>query len=139
MSAIKTKQTSASVIDFIEAVSDEKKKQDSYVLLDLFKKITQMEPKLWGKSIIGFGSYHYKSERSSQEGDWMLTGFSPRKQALTIYCMPGFEKYSDLMEKIGKHKTSVGCLYIKNLKDVDLAVLSELIERCFADMQKMHS
>jgi len=93
---------------------------------------------MWGSSIIGFGSYHYKSEKSRQEGDWMLTGFSPRKQNLTLYVMPGFGDYQDLLKDLGKHKTSVGCLYLNKLADVDLVVLEKLIKKSFAAMKAEH-
>jgi hypothetical protein len=138
MSTLKTTVNDASVKDFINAVPDEIKQQDSFVLLELFSKITGEEPKMWGSSIIGFGQYHYKSERSKQEGDWPLVGFSPRKQNLTLYIMPGFADYAGLLDKLGKHKTSVGCLYINKLADVDLAVLEKLIQQSFADMKKQH-
>ena len=94
---------------------------------------------MWGTSIVGFGSYHYKSERSSQEGDWPLTGFSPRKQALTLYVLSGFEGTDELLARLGKHKTGVGCLYIKKLSDVDLDVLSEIIEQSFKKMKATHN
>jgi hypothetical protein len=133
---IKTKVHDASVNDFINSVAHEQRKKDAFVLLDLFKKITKMEPKMWGPTMIGFGSYHYKSERSSQEGDWPLTAFSPRKQALTIYIMTGFDGYSEQLKKLGKHKTSVGCLYINKLDDVDMKVLEDLIRTTFKKMKK---
>lgn len=139
MSEIKTKVTNASVTDFLNSVSDSQKREDSFTLLKLFEEITKEKPKMWGSSIVGFGSYHYKSERSSQEGDWMLTGFSPRKTSLTLYIMPGFKDYSDLLEKLGKHKTSVGCLYINKLADVDLKILKTIITKSFTEMKKQHS
>jgi hypothetical protein len=139
MSEIKTQVNDASVADFINALPDETKRQDSEVLLNLFSKVTGEQPKMWGTSIVGFGKYHYKSERSSQEGDWMLTGFSPRKQNLTLYIMNGFDDYKDLLEKLGKHKISVGCLYVNKLADVDLKVLEALVKKSFAAMKKQHS
>ncbi len=139
ISTIKTHVDDASVTDFINAVPDKVKKQDSFMLLELFKKITGEQPKMWGSSIIGFGQYHYKSERSKQEGDWPLTGFSPRKQNLTLYIMQGFEDYAGLLKKLGKHKISVGCLYINKLADVDMAVLEELVNESFIQMKKVHS
>lgn len=93
---------------------------------------------MWGASIIGYGTYHYKSERSSQEGDWMMTGFSPRKQNLTIYIMPGFDKYQAELAKLGKHKSSVGCLYIKRLSDVNVDVLKKIIADAFMAMKKQY-
>lgn len=139
MSTLKTTVNDNSVEDFINAVPDEAKRQDSFALLRLFSRITGESPRMWGSSMIGFGQYHYKSERSKQEGDWPLTGFSPRKQSLTLYIMPGFEDYQDLLKDLGKHKTSVGCLYINKLADVDLAVLEELIRKSFTAMRENNS
>lgn len=138
MSDLKTTVNDANVTEFINKVADETKRKDSFVLLDMFSRITGQEPKMWGSSIIGFGKYHYKSERSKQEGDWPLTGFSPRKQNLTLYIMPGFDNYADLLKKLGKHKTSVGCLYINKLPDVDLGVLEELVKKSFLEMKAEH-
>lgn len=139
MATPKTTVNDGNAEDFINQVDDEVKRQDSLALLKLFSKVTGEKPRMWGSSIIGFGSYHYKSEKSRQEGDWMLTGFSPRKQNLTLYVMPGFADYQDLLKDLGKHKTSVGCLYINKLADVDLAVLEKLINRSFAAMKAEHS
>lgn len=139
MSTLKTTVNNASVHDFIHAVPDETKMADSLALLKLFSKVTGEEPRMWGSSIIGFGSYHYKSERSSQEGDWPLVAFSPRKQSLTLYIMPGLDDYSDLLATLGKHKTSKGCLYIHKLADVDLAVLEEIIRKSYAIAKKRYS
>lgn len=138
-STIKTLVNDADVDDFINNVADETKKNDSFALLEMFTRITGEKAKMWGPSIIGFGQYHYKSERSSQEGDWMLTGFSPRKQNLTLYIMPGFKDYKNLLDKLGKHKTSVGCLYINKLADIDLTVLSKLINQSYLDMKDQHA
>lgn len=136
MSTIKTTVNDASVTDFINSVEDTTKRQDSFVLLDLFSRVTGESPKMWGASIIGFGQYHYKSERSRQEGDWPLIAFSPRKQSLTLYVMPGFDNLGDLLEKLGKHKTSKGCLYINKLADVDMTVLEQIIKRDFEMAKK---
>jgi hypothetical protein len=136
MSELKTKVNDASVEEFINQVPDEQKRKDSFVLLEVHKKITGHEPKMWGSSMIGFGQYHYKSERSSQEGDWPLAAFSPRKQSLTLYFMPGFDAYAEQLKKLGKHKVSKGCLYIHTLKDVDMAVLEELIALSYKDAKK---
>ena len=138
MSTIKTTPSDASVIDFINAQPDAGKKEDSRALLDLFAKVTGEQPQLWGSSIIGFGSYHYKSERSSQEGDWPLISFSPRKQNLTLYFTTGFDDYAGLLDKLGKHKTSKGCLYINKLADVDMAVLEELVGLAFKTMREKY-
>lgn len=136
MAAIKTTVNDNSVEDFINSAASGEKRDDSFALLKMFTKITGEPAKMWGTSIIGFGQYHYKSERSRQEGDWPLTGFSPRKQNLTLYIMPGFGDYSDLLAKLGKHKNSVSCLYINKLSDVDMSVLETLIKRSYEDMKK---
>ena len=139
MGELKTKATTASVAGFIRKVPDEAKRKDSFALLKLFKSITKKDPKMWGTSIIGFGSYHYKSEKSSQEGDWPLTGFSPRKANLTLYIMPGFKSYGGLLQKLGKHKISGGsCIYINKLEDVDTATLKQIIKKSYVAMEKKH-
>jgi len=123
---LKTKVNDASVTKFLESVTDEQKRNDAFEILKLMKQVTKEEPKMWGPSIVGFGSYHYKGA-SGREGDWMLTGFSPRKQALTLYLNHGFEAHADLLKKLGKFKTGMGCLYINKLDDVDRKVLKELV------------
>jgi 23S rRNA A2030 N6-methylase RlmJ len=138
MAELKTKQNTGSVIAFIQSVADENKRNDCMTLLKLMKKLTKKEPALWGDSIVGFGSFHYKSEKSKQEGDWYMTGFSPRKQNLTIYIIPGFAQYGDLMQQLGKHKTGGSCLYINKLADVDEKVLTELITRSFNAMKEKY-
>lgn len=136
MSELKTKKTKASVLKFLKSVEDEKRREDGLKLLKIFEEVTGEKAAMWGTSIVGFGQYHYKSTRSKQEGDWPLTGFSPRKQNMTIYIMPGFKHYEDLMKKIGKHKTSVSCLYFKRLSDLDEKVLRELIEKAVKYMRE---
>jgi hypothetical protein len=126
MAELKTKLNDASVEKFLKAVEDKEKRELSYKILELMKKITKEEPKMWGNSIIGFGTYHYKY-KSGQEGVWMQVGFSPRKQAVTLYIMSGFSKYGNLMNKLGKYKTGRSCLYIKKEEDIDFKVLKELI------------
>ncbi len=111
---------------FLDLVVDETKRKDSYVLLELMEKITGSGPKMWGPSIVGFGSYHYKYA-SGHEGDAPLVGFSPRKQNISLYLMPGFEGQETLLQELGKHKTGKGCLYINKLEDVSLPVLEKLI------------
>jgi len=133
---LKTKPTSQKAEDFLSKITPEQKKLDGFELLKIFKKVTGEKPVMWGSSIVGFGSYHYKSERSSQEGDWPLTGFSPRKQNLTIYIMSGFEDVDDLLKKLGKHKKSVGCLYVNKLVDVDKKVLSQIVKQSFEQMKR---
>jgi hypothetical protein len=139
MSEIKTKVNDASAEDFINSVSDAQKRKDGFTLLEIFKKITGEAPKMWGSSIIGFGQYHYKSERSRQEGNWLLTGFSPRKQALTLYIMHGLEDEANLLEKLGKHKTGMGCMYINKLEDVNLDILEDLIKKSYLSMKEKNS
>jgi len=107
-------------------------------LLEIFIEVTGLEPKMWGTSIIGFGSYHYKSERSRQEGDWPLTGFSPRKQNLSIYIMTGFDDFKDILSKIGKFKNSVSCLYVNKLSDIDIEQLKKLIKQSVVAMKKRY-
>lgn len=123
---IKTKVNDASVDGFLNSVADDSTRADCFEILKLMEEATKEPPKMWGASIVGFGSYHYKGA-GGREGDWMLTGFSPRKQNLTLYLMSGFEQFQDLLQKLGKHKTSMGCLYIKKLDDVDRTVLKDLI------------
>jgi len=136
MAELKTKKNDASVEDFLALVPGDQKRADSQKLLAMYKEITGEEPKMWGSAIVGFGQYHYKSKRSSQEGDWMLGGFSPRKAALTLYLTTGFEMHTVLLEKLGKHKLGKGCLYINKLSDVDEKTLRELIKVSYADMKK---
>src|SRR5210317_1474295 len=122
MAEPKTKKNDASVENFLNSVANQTRREDSLSLLGLMRDVTGEEAKMWGSSIVGFGSYHYVYQ-SGREGDWMLTGFSPRKQNLAIYIMPGFSAYDSLLDKLGKHKTGKSCLYINKLADVDLKVL----------------
>ncbi len=132
---LKTKVNDASVPGFLNSVEDEQKRKDSFEILKIMTQVTKEEPKMWGSSIIGFGSYHYKGA-SGREGDWMQIGFSPRKQNLTLYLMGGLNARTDLLKKLGKHKTSTGCLYIKKLSDVDVNVLKELMMESIKAMKK---
>lgn len=139
MAELKTKKTTVSPAAFVAKVKDPQKRADTKALLGIFKKATGMSPKMWGSSIIGYGQYHYKSERSSQEGDWPLTGFSPRVQNLTVYIMPGFKQYGALLKKLGKHKISGGsCIYIKRLADIDQKVLAQIVKTSVRDMKKKY-
>ncbi len=138
MAEIKTKKNKASVVDFINSVKDEQRREDAKALLKIFKEVTGMKPVMWGSAIIGFGMYHYKSERSKQEGDWPLVAFSPRKANMTIYIMPGFKAYGPLLKKIGPHKTSVGCLYFNKLSDLHIPTLKTLIKQTVREMQKRY-
>ena len=131
----KTVPTSADVKAFIEAVPSVRKRDDAFKLLSMMQEITGEKPVMWGPSIIGFGSYHYKYD-SGREGDSLITGFSPRKQALTIYAMPGFSEHQDLLGKLGKFKTGKSCLYINKLDDVNLDILKEIIESSVAYMRQ---
>jgi hypothetical protein len=131
----KTVPTDQSVEQFLNAIEDEKKRKDSFAILELMREVTGLEPRMWGGSIIGFGSYHYKYD-SGREGDTMMAGFSPRKQNLTIYNMGGFAQYDELLQKLGKHKLGGGCLYIKRLDDVDVSALKSLIEASFNHVQQ---
>jgi len=128
MKAVKTQKTEASVIDFLNAVADERRRQDGFALLGLMREATGLEPKMWGGSIIGFGDLHVKSE-SGREVDWFPVGFSPRKQNLVFYVHGGFSEYESLLGRLGKHKAGAGCLYINRLSDVDTGVLKEIARR----------
>lgn len=132
---LKTKQTDASVDDFLNAIPDEQTRKDCFEIARIMKQATKSEPKMWGASIVGFGSYHYKGA-SGREGDWMLTGFSPRKQNLTLYIMAGFDHYDQLLKKLGKFSTGKSCLYIKKLADVDKKVLKELVTESVKVMKR---
>ena len=128
LAEIKTKQTTASVEDFINSVKDEQKRKDSLVLLEMMKMASGEEPKMWGSALIGFGNKRYKSPATGREVDWLLIGFAPRKANLSLYLMMDIKKQAATLKKLGKHKTGVGCLYINNLEDVDLKVLKGLID-----------
>ena len=133
----KTRPTSFSVNAFIDTVENETRRSDSYLLLELLEKITGHPPVLWGDSLIGLGSYHYQYD-SGREGDMLLVGFSPRKQNLSIY-NTGHKRYPELMEKLGKHKTGGSCLYINKLSDINLAVLSKLINTAYDHMNMKYN
>lgn len=135
MAELKTKITDASVTDFINSIPDPKTREGCLTILGIMQDATNAEPKMWGTSIVGFGSYHYKYE-SGRENDWFLVGFSPRKQNLTLYVMGGFDDYSSLLKKLGKHSLGKGCLYIKKLDDIQLPVLKELLNRSVTKMSK---
>ena len=128
MAELKTKKTEASVEDFLSTVTDEGTRKDCLEIVKLMKQATKADPKMWGSSIVGFGTQHLKYA-SGRELDWMVIGFSPRKQNLTLYIPGSLESYAELLKKLGKHTTGKGCLYVKSLKDVDAKVLKELIQR----------
>lgn len=138
MAELKTKATTQDPKEFLNTIEPEEKKKDGLVLLELFGKITGQKAVMWGTSMVGFGKYHYKSERSTQEGDWPLVAFSPRKQNLTLYIMHGNDTNEQLLSKLGKHKRGGGCLYINKLSDVDLTVVEKLIESSYKFMQKQY-
>lgn len=127
MAELKTKPHQGDVQQFIESIEHPKRKEDSKELLKIFAEILNEEPVLWGPSIIGYGSYHYKYP-TGREGDWFLAGLSPRKQNMTLYIMAGFENYEELLSKLGKYKTGKSCLYINKLEDVNIDVLKKLIK-----------
>jgi hypothetical protein len=133
---LKTKVNEASVADFIAAVEPPEKRADAKALDKLFRKVTGEKPRMWGSSIVGYGTYHYKGRTS--EGDWMATGFSPRKANLTLYIMLGFGSYDALLKKLGKYSTGKGCLYIKRLSDIDPGVLESLLTKSYADLRKKY-
>jgi Domain of unknown function (DU1801) len=134
MAELKTKP-GGDVTAFLTSVTDEIKKKDCLELLKLMKQVTKEEPVLWGGSMVGFGTYEYKG-KSGRSGTWFITGFSPRKQNLTVYIMPGFSRYDELMKKLGKHTTGVSCLYMNNLDDVDIKVLKELVTLSYKYMKE---
>jgi len=128
MAEIKTKVTGASVHDFINTFANtEQKKADSFELLKLMQDFTGFEPKMWGASIIGFGVYHYKSERSRQEGDWPLVGFSPRKEAISLYVFSGLPEHEYLLNDLGTFKAGKGCIYVKKLSDINIEILKKIM------------
>ncbi|MBI5946220.1 MAG: DUF1801 domain-containing protein [Chloroflexi bacterium] len=135
MAELKTKVNKASVTDFLNGIKDEEKRADSFEILKLMRQVTKQEPKMWGPSIVGFGHTHYIYE-SGREGDSFTVGFSPRKQNLTLYVMGSFNPHKELLEKLGRHKTGVSCLYINKLKDVDLKVLKELLKQAYKAAKK---
>ncbi len=139
MTELKTKQHDANVIDFIDSFTHtEKMKQDSVELLQLMQAVSGYEPKMWGNSIIGFGKYHYKSERSQQQGDWPLIGFSPRKAAISLYVYNGCDEQDELLKKLGKFKMGKACIYVKKLSDINKNVLAELIESTIRFLQNKY-
>ena len=137
MAKNKSVATAASVDTFINAIEDPRKRQDSQDMIALMRQVTGHEPQMWGSSLVGFGSYHYRYA-SGREGEFFLTGFSPRKSALTIYVMPGFDRYEKLMKNLGPHKTGKSCLYVKSLDAIDRDVLAEIIGDSVAHMREKY-
>ncbi len=137
MAELKTKLNDQDPVEFLNIISDPNKRQDCFTLLELMQDATGAEPIMWGDSIIGFGSYHYKYA-SGREGDWFLVGFSPRKQNLTLYIMSGFGQYDELMSALGKHRTGKSCLYIKKIADVNLDILRKIVKLSAEHMAAAH-
>jgi len=137
MAELKTKKTDMNVDDFIDSVADEGKRDDCRAIVSMMTKITKAPPAMWGPAIVGFGDYRYVYA-SGREGDWFMMGFSPRKQNLTIYVTEGFDGYSDLLPKLGKFTTGMGCLYIKRLSDIDIKVLEKLLTTSAKRLAKKH-
>ena len=138
MSEARTQPTDASVEAFIAAVEDERKRADARAVAEMMTEITGAPARMWGPSIVGFGTYHYRYA-SGREGDFFETGFSPRKRALTLYVMAGFSAYEALLARLGKHGTGKSCLYLKRLEDVDRDVLRELLARSVAFIRDKYS
>jgi hypothetical protein len=139
MSEIKTKPIDFDIDKFLMGIEPEKKRADSLELKKLFDSVVKEKPSLWNNNMIGYGSYHYKSDRSKQEGDWPLTGFSPRKQYIAIYIMSHVSNYKDLLSKLGKYKSTTGsCIYVNKIEDINLDVLKEIISASVADMKKTY-
>ena len=137
MAELKTRQNNASVSDFLASIDDPQKRTDARKVAGMMRRATGKRAKMWGTSIVGYGNYHYKYA-SGREGDFMITGYSPRKNALTVYIMPGFSSFKGLMAKLGKYKTGKSCLYIKRLADIDEAVLEELIVESVKHMRRKY-
>jgi hypothetical protein len=132
---LKTKRTTASVDDFLNAIENDQVRQDSWTLVDIMQKTTKAKPELWGSGLVGFGRYHYKYA-SGREGDWMLVAFAPRKDRITLYLMTGFEHYKELMAQLGKHSHGKGCLHIKRLSDIHLPTLKKLVKESVEHLKK---
>ncbi len=135
MAELKTKVNEASVEEFLSSIPDEKKRKDAFEVLELMQTITKQPPKMWGTNIVGFGSYTYKYQ-SGREGEWFLTGFSPRKGDVSIYLGTGYEPDTTLLQELGKHTMGKSCLYIKRLEDIKLPVLKKLIKHSITSLKK---
>jgi len=140
MAELKTKQNDADITEFVNSFADtEEKRKDSFELIKLMRDFTGQEPKMWGSSIIGFGSYHYKSERSRQEGDWPLIGFSPRKAAISLYVYTGAKEHEHLLEGLGKFKMGKACIYIRKLSDINQDVLRQVMKATIDFLQSKYN
>ena len=133
MAEAKTKPTKASVTKFLNEIPDEVRRDDCFAVAKIMEEITGSKPQMWGPAIVGFGTYSYKYA-SGHEGDWPVTAFSPRKQDLTVYLTPGFQKHTELLGQLGKHRTSLSCLYIKRLSDIHIPTLKKLIKASLKDL-----
>ena len=139
MAALKTQPTQIDVTEFIRTFADsEQKQKDSFELIEIMREITGCEPQMWGPSMIGFGKYHYKSERSRQEGDWPLVGFSPRKAAISLYVFSGMPEHEYLLEGLGKFKKGAACIYVKKLSDISTPVLKEIMKTTIAFLKERY-
>ncbi len=139
MAALKTQPTQIDVAEFIRTFADsEQKQKDSFELIEIMRKVTGCEPQMWGTSMIGFGKYHYKSERSRQEGDWPLVGFSPRKAAISLYVFSGMPEHEYLLEGLGKFKKGAACIYVKKLSDISTPVLKEIMKTTIAFLKERY-
>ena len=137
MAELKTRENDASVEDFLNAIEHDGRREDSKTVNDIMRRLTGLEPKMWGDSMVGYGRYHYKYA-SGNEGEWFITGFAPRKSALTVYIVPGFTRFEKLTKRLGKYKTGKSCLYIKKLDDVDMDTLEELIRLSVERMKEAY-
>ena len=139
MAALKTQPTQTNVAEFIRTFADsEQKQKDSFELIEIMRRVTGCEPQMWGPSMIGFGKYHYKSERSRQEGDWPLVGFSPRKAAISLYVFSGMPEHEYLLEGLGKFKKGAACIYVKKLSDINIPVLKEIMKTTISFLKERY-
>ncbi len=138
MATLKTQLTTASVDAFLKRIADDDRRKDCQTVVRIMKKAVKAEPRMWGSSIVGFGSYHYQYD-NGREMDWFLVGFAPRKQDLTLYIMAGFDRFPAILARLGKYKTGKSCLYIRKLADVDQAALAELVSASVTYMKQAHS
>jgi hypothetical protein len=134
MAEAKTKPTNESVKDFLDRIPEAERREDCFAIAKIMEEVTGEKPKMWGPSIVGFGTYHYKYA-SGREGDWPVTGFSPRKKDLTVYIMMGFEKHDEMMRKLGKHSVGKSCLYIKRLSEIHVPTLKKLIKTSVKELK----
>jgi hypothetical protein len=132
---LKTRPTGDDVVAHLQGIEDDQRRADCFALLEMMKRATGAEPVLWGNGIIGFGDYHYRSPRTGREGDWFETGFASRKANIAVYVMPRLDAYDEILGRLGKYKTGVGCVYIKRLADVDANVLEELVKTAVGELR----